>query len=334
MNAPFISIVIAAGRPDLTETVQSLRGQDYPVSQFEVLVVSEREDLTVPRLKNLRFIPCPTRNPAIKRNLGVSQAQGEIVAFIDDDAVAPPSWLMSGVQLLTGRPECAGVGGANLSPPGAPFAEKLTDAILNLPLIGSGTGAYRASAGTSVARAGDVHLVNMFVRKSVYLECGGLNESVGYGGEDTEFIVWVESVMCMRFLFSGELFVYHYRRPFGAAYIKQRFLLRVNNGRLFVARPSIYAKNFSFWGLLIGPIALAVTMLISPPVAFGALAAYLIVVTGISLWAQPVMSVILPLAVVIHHFTYAGGIYCGLISALTRWDTIRAIRVRKRVELQ
>ena len=332
MDAPFVSVVIAAGRTDVTDTVMSLREQDYPLSRYEIIVVSERENLIAPPCENLRLVPCVFSNPAFKRNMGVDHARGEIIAFIDDDAVAPETWLRQGIQLLSERSEYAGGGGPNLLPPGAPFAEKLSDAILTLPLIGSGTGAYRKSSGVASARAGDIHLVNMFVHKRVFLDCGGLNESVGYGGEDSEFIVWVEAVTRKRFFFAGDLIVYHHRRPFGLAYIQQRFLLRVNNGRLFVARPGLYSNNLSFWGLLAAPLALLAALMVSPIAALVSALAYLGVVIVVSSWAQPKFFVLLPFAVIIHHLTYVAGVYWGLISVLVRRDAIHAIRIRKRIQ--
>src|SRR5438046_5288307 len=45
------------------------------------------------------------RNPATRRNRAVSEAEGEILAFIDDDAVADPDWLATACRYLDENPE-------------------------------------------------------------------------------------------------------------------------------------------------------------------------------------------------------------------------------------
>ncbi len=44
-------------------------------------------------------------------NLGVREARADICAFIDDDALAQPGWLLALVAPLSADPACAGVGG-------------------------------------------------------------------------------------------------------------------------------------------------------------------------------------------------------------------------------
>ena len=49
------------------------------------------------------IIQVETRNPAIKRNVGASLARGSVLAFIDDDALAPDDWLEKGLLKLPHR---------------------------------------------------------------------------------------------------------------------------------------------------------------------------------------------------------------------------------------
>lgn len=115
-GTPRISIVINTynRRDVLQKTLNSLRFLRTP--NVEVIVVNgPSTDGTAEMLKTnwanaIKIVPCPDRNLARSRNLGVAAANGEIVAFLDDDAVPEPDWLE---QLIKGYDHAyrGGVGG-------------------------------------------------------------------------------------------------------------------------------------------------------------------------------------------------------------------------------
>ena len=85
----------------LRNTLRALTLQTYP--RFEVIVVNgpstdHTSEVLAEYSGRLRTANNPKINLAISRNIGLSKASGEIVAFIDDDAIPYPSWLM---QLAT-----------------------------------------------------------------------------------------------------------------------------------------------------------------------------------------------------------------------------------------
>lgn len=93
-----ISVVICTyNRADaLRDTLDALRWQTHP--DFEVVVVNgPSDDGTVELLRErageLRVVDCELRRLSVSRNLGIAAAAGEVVAFIDDDAVPEPRWL-------------------------------------------------------------------------------------------------------------------------------------------------------------------------------------------------------------------------------------------------
>jgi glycogen(starch) synthase len=95
---PSFSIVINTdGRAEsLAVTLESLRFLDYP--RFEVCVVrGPTYDGTAQLLAawedQLKTAECPERNLSISRNIGIAMAAGEVVAFIDDDAIPEAEWL-------------------------------------------------------------------------------------------------------------------------------------------------------------------------------------------------------------------------------------------------
>ncbi len=101
---PLLSVVFttytAERLPDVEELLDSLHHQSYP--NLELIFVAERERELQEEVEafarrrgidNLQVVfndGEPGLSPA--RNLGVQHANGEIIAFIDDDAVAFPDW--------------------------------------------------------------------------------------------------------------------------------------------------------------------------------------------------------------------------------------------------
>jgi glycosyltransferase involved in cell wall biosynthesis len=86
----------------LPDLIASLRAQDYPAQDFEIIIVDNASiDGTraiVEQLQNdheppLRYVHEPITGANRARNAGAKAANGEIVAYIDDDAIAEPDWL-------------------------------------------------------------------------------------------------------------------------------------------------------------------------------------------------------------------------------------------------
>lgn len=234
MASPAVSVIVASDRrgPDLDACLASLSAQiDAP--PFEVIVVSAQEP---PRPEGLLvgWVRMEERNPAMRRNRGADYAAGSVLAFIDDDAAAAPDWLVRGAA-ATARTEVAG--GIDLVPPGSPWGERVADLLIATPVIGSGIPAHeRHPRGGPLRAPSDLALCNLFVARPLFDRLGGFDETLGYIGEDTDFV--------RRALESGAvaeldpaLAVFHRRRAFPAALISQRWRYRVKSGRLLVERP-------------------------------------------------------------------------------------------------
>ncbi len=96
-TVPSISVVIVSWqRPDtLRRCLLGLQQQDHPA--LEVCLVADTSGQTV--LESLRgtgldcrFAANPGGNISLARNIGLQLAAGDVVAYIDDDAVAEPTW--------------------------------------------------------------------------------------------------------------------------------------------------------------------------------------------------------------------------------------------------
>ena len=119
---PSASVVVCAYQAEDTieECLRSLIELDYP--NYEVLVVDDGStDATAQIACTLpvRLLSCDRLGLSGARNMGLEQAQGEFVAYLDADAHADPDWLTY-LALALEEPGTAGAGGPNPGPPDDP----------------------------------------------------------------------------------------------------------------------------------------------------------------------------------------------------------------------
>jgi glycogen synthase len=114
VSRPLVSIVInTLNRAEsLRRALLAIGRVAYP--EFEVIVVTGPcEDHTDEVLMHFPFVKvarCDVPNHSVSRNIGIREAAGELVAFIDDDSVPDPWWLDDIVPAFD-DPEVAGAGG-------------------------------------------------------------------------------------------------------------------------------------------------------------------------------------------------------------------------------
>ena len=99
----------------LIKLLKVLEHQNY--QDFEVIVVvGPTSDNTVDALREyegrIRLIRCPTANLSMSRNLGLRAAAGDIVAYIDDDAVPSRNWLAQLNYIFATDSNIAATGGS------------------------------------------------------------------------------------------------------------------------------------------------------------------------------------------------------------------------------
>jgi glycosyltransferase involved in cell wall biosynthesis len=287
---------------DAERAISSVLSQEAPFP-FELIVVSAAA-LNLPAETRVRNVVEGDRNPATRRNRAVSATSAEILAFIDDDAIADPRWLARGVGYLDEHPDVLALGGPDPAPPGSPIAELISDTLLATRWIGSGVAAHEGRRGIfDLERASDVALVNLFVRREAFT---GFDESIGYIGEDTKLIE--ELMQRGRVVYHQDVVVFHRRRAFPGAYLRQRWRYRVKTGRMLASGERGRDPRIDTF-LLAGFLAIVLAPFVAIPYAIvtfvlGAMATRL----PVRWWP------VIPVAFAMHHLTYWVGIVTGLAS--------------------
>jgi glycogen(starch) synthase len=110
-----VSVVICTynRRQSLLDTLEALKYQSY--GDFEVVVVNgPSTDGTAEALEpwrgRVKLTTNPLANLSVSRNIGINASAGDIVAFIDDDALPEFDWLQQALPHFADA-EVAGVGG-------------------------------------------------------------------------------------------------------------------------------------------------------------------------------------------------------------------------------
>jgi len=320
MAAPEVSVIVASDRvgPDLDACLASLAGQEG-APRFEVLVVSKEEparrgDLLV------GWVRMEERNPAARRNRGADFAAGKLLGFIDDDARATPGWLRRAAETSARSPL---FGGIDVLPDGSRYGERLADLLIATPAIGSAVPAHeRSPRGGPVRLPSDLALCNLFVDRGLWDRLEGFDESLGYIGEDTDFVHRAMRAGVVPELDPG-LVVRHRRRAFPGPFLAQRWRYRVKSGRRLVERPdgAPVAKIATFLGT--AAAAASLTILFGRRFAVPAAALYAAAAWAFSapIWRDdPALFPAVPAAFFLHHANYAiatcGGIGAALVDRL------------------
>ena len=164
---PQVTVVICTfNRYDLlTKAIASIESQDFPEDGYELVIVDNSDDLAArERFLDGLEITCNHRylseaRPGLSRarNVGISAAAGEIVAFIDDDAKAAPDWLVHIADTFS-QHEQAGITGGPVRPiwttPRPPWLHPRLEGYLTILDRGAATRILKPDewlAGTNIA---------------------------------------------------------------------------------------------------------------------------------------------------------------------------------------
>jgi GT2 family glycosyltransferase len=209
-----ISVVICTynGAATLRECLDGVRGLSY--TDYEVIVVSDGSSDESARIaaeyEGVRVFETPRRGLAAARNTGMEAASGEIIAYLDDDAVPEPRWLEHLAAALADGSHAA-AGGPNVLPP---RSDRVAQCVANAP--GGPTHVLLSDND-----AEHVPGCNMAIRKAVLQEIGGFDPQFRAAGDDVD-ICWRLLDAGHRIAFSPGAVVSHRRRDSVSAYLRQQ----------------------------------------------------------------------------------------------------------------
>ncbi|MDP5017178.1 MAG: glycosyltransferase [Dolichospermum sp.] len=185
-----ISAIICTHNRDtyLGAAIDSLLAQDF-AGNFEVLVVDNgssdhTREVVEQRATDsrLKYIFEPTLGLSVARNTGAKAANAEILAYLDDDAVASPSWLKLLLSAYLSNPQLAIAGGkiTLLWPPGiAPPKWISTELAGNLGAYDLGDQLVYIDKPGLTPRG-----LNYSIRSSFLTEVGGFDLQLGRVGKN------------------------------------------------------------------------------------------------------------------------------------------------------
>ena len=235
--APLVSIVVAM--PTVTEYVDEcldgISKQTY--RNFEVIllpdVASGREWPEYVR----EIVTGPIR-PAEKRNIGIDNANGEITAFIDDDASPSMHWLHQAVQYFS-DPAVGGACGPATTPHNDPYMAKMGGRIYANYLL-SGGYIYRYMP-TSVQEVDDYPTCNLLIRTDILKAIGGYRTDF-WPGEDTYLCIQVVKEKGYKIIYDPYAEVFHHRRKLFLPHLRQMGRYALHRGYFARKFPSTSRK--------------------------------------------------------------------------------------------
>ncbi len=197
-DLPAVSVIIPAytmSRWDsLSEAVASAQAQTVPVLETIVVIDHHPELLARAKreLRGVRTIPSEG-SPGVSgaRNTGVAASRGDIVAFLDDDAIASPDWLATLLRHFT-DPDVVGAGGYI-----NPLWETARPSWLP-PEFDWAIGTSYLGMPESTAAVRNVWTNSMVIRRRAFEAVGGFRDDFGKVGirgrpEDTDLCLRVTS---------------------------------------------------------------------------------------------------------------------------------------------
>lgn len=176
----------------LRTLLRALEHQSYP--HFEVIVVvGPTHDNTLEMLseyaERVRVLRCPTANLSQSRNLGLLAARGDIVAYIDDDAVPCYRWLEQLARVLRASP-MSGTGGAvfTLHPDFSvcQFRNGIYSSLSEQVDTRASRLEHLVPPGRGVHWLARVMGTNMAFRRTALLRLGGFDEFYRYIAEESD----------------------------------------------------------------------------------------------------------------------------------------------------
>lgn len=207
MTLPFVSVVVITknNAKTIEECIKSLINQTFPREKYEIIFVDGQSvDGTDKTIHNyvqhhdfVKLFYEEQGTMGYARNLGVKKSKGEIIAFIDADAVAPENWLMCIVDR---------------------FREKNIVALGGLDILVSESKSSKAidswrrmERKVGVKAIPHIKTVNFAIRRDSLVMCGSFDSSLSHLDETELLARFYAKTKTNGILYDPEIVVYHKR---------------------------------------------------------------------------------------------------------------------------
>ena len=186
-----ISVIVCTYNRDecIGDALASLAKQTLPYTDYEVLLVNNNStDRTAEICEHFggnvqgfqyRYFVETRQGLSYARNRGIDESRGEILVFMDDDAVAEPDYLQNLWQFFSKTPDAAACGG-RIYPNFETNRPRWMSKYL-VPLTSSID--WGDSVKLFTGRSYPIG-ANMAFKRSVFAQCGGFNTSLGRVGKN------------------------------------------------------------------------------------------------------------------------------------------------------
>lgn len=313
-----VSIIIPVKEVNayIMESSEYLRRLDY--TDFEIIIFPDRDSGV--KLLNTRIIATGPMGPAEKRDLAIRYAQGEILAFLDDDAYPRHDWLKNAVRHFEDEGVGA-VGGPAVTPHSDNRLQKASGAVFSSRLTSSNYVYRYLPEGRRDVE--DFPTVNLFVRRSIFEALGGFDTSY-WPGEDTKLCMDITKKLGLRIVYDPEALVYHHRRPLFLPHLRQVSRYAFQRGYFVKAfpatsrKPGYFIPSLFLFFLISGALfsALSETLLLAYG---GAVSIYLFMLMAASVMAMfanrnITVGIMTFIGIFLTHITYGFHFMKGLLS--------------------
>lgn len=309
------SLVIPVAPNRRAEILRSIERLDYPKIDYEVIVVRGR-------------------NPSENRNKGAEMAKGDIIAFLDDDAILPKDYLIKAESFFNEYSEIDIVGGPQLTPHDDGYFAKISGSALASKFgAWDKSSRYQRNNLNLNAHENDITSANLICRKKItsFLKF----HTKIFPGEDPKFIIDAKN-NGYKVAYSPTIVVYHRRRhnpkelviqifSYGKVRTKiDSFINTLKNPILFI--PSFFSVYIILLLLLPVYYNLLNSIFVSEiifPVLFSPLILYLILAISFAVYEglknkSLGIIILLPFVFLTIHLSYGFGFIYGYLRILRR----------------
>ncbi len=204
VSAPVISVVIPTFNrgESLRATLNSILAQETGVG-YEILVVDNNSSDATREVacsfSRVRYVFEGRQGLCHARNSGIENANGDVIAFVDDDVIADPRWLQQLLSVYAERPDAWCVGGKILLRLPGPSPTWFDE---SHPLLSSYlTGLDRGNDTARLSYPGEVWGANFSVSRAALAKAGGFRTDLDRLG--SSLLSGGETELCWRIYRAG-----------------------------------------------------------------------------------------------------------------------------------